>query len=299
MSITITAPAKVNMRLRIVGRRADGYHLLQMIMVPLEFGDTLTLSAESITASPQWFIDDGIALHADHAGIPLNGDHLCVRAARAMRHAADRHDPIAMRLVKRTPVAAGLGGGSSDAAAVLLGLNQLWDLQWPIQRLADIGLRLGADVPFFCWGQPALVTGIGERVEPLQKFPKLPILLVNPNHPVATPEVYRRYAESHGKGGAFCLTDDLSDARCPRIFERFEDVTACLVNDLEPITTRLVPELTEIRMRLQAAHADAVLMSGSGPTMFGVFRTIAARDTAHAALQGTGWWCCATSTTGA
>lgn len=292
-ALTIHAPAKVNFQLRVLGRRADGYHLLRMIMVPLTFGDTIVISDEipPSSSAAHWYTHDGINLCCENSPVPLDASHLCVRAAAAMREATGRRDAtITMRLTKRIPVAAGLGGGSSDAAAVLRALNRLWNLQWEPQALAEIGLRLGADVPFFCWGGPALVEGIGERVTPLKKFPVIPMLLINPNVPVATAEVYRRFA------GSFCLTDHPPDASAPPNFERFEDVTACLANDLEPITTALVPILVTLRDRLRKNGAEAVLMSGSGPTMFGLFRTVAARDAALEPLRETGWWVCATET---
>lgn len=291
-ALTLHAPAKVNLQLRVLGRRADGYHLLRMIMVPLTVGDTIVVSDEAPSSSAaHWYRHDGINLCCEHSPIPLDANHLCVRAAAAMREASGRRDAtITMCLTKRIPVAAGLGGGSSDAAAVLRALNTLWNLHWEPQALAEIGLRLGADVPFFCWGGPAVVEGIGERVTPLTKFPVIPMLLINPNVPVATAEVYRRFAS------AFCLTDPPPDASAPPIFERFEDVTACLANDLEPITTALVPILATLRDRLRKNGAEAVLMSGSGPTMFGLFRTMAARDAALESLRGTGWWVCATET---
>lgn len=294
--LTVEAPAKVNVQLRIVGRRPDGYHLLRMVMAPLAFGDTLVVSNEipagQMASSREWYVEDGLSLWCPNSPVPLTAEHLCVRAALAMRRATGRKESVTVRLTKRVPVAAGLGGGSSDAAAVLRALNTLWDLQWGPAALAEIGLRLGADVPFFCWGSAAWVEGIGEQIIPVGKFPTIPILLVNPNISVSTAEVYGRCAQT----SAFCLTDNRPNAKRPRNFERFEDVTAGLVNDLAPVTMALVPVLSTIQERLYAIGADAVLMSGSGPTMVGFFRTAVARDGAKKELANSGWWLCSTQT---
>ncbi len=287
--IEIFAPAKINVSLRVVGKRADGYHLLHMVMVPLQFGDQLVIGEAPVACPPARNVweRDGITLATDDDSVPLDDRHLCVRAANAIRVAAGRgSQKIWIHLTKHTPVGAGLGGGSSDAAAVLRGLGQLWQLEWSESQLAEIGVRLGADVPFFCWGRSALVEGIGEQVTPYANFPKLWILLVNPRVHVATAEIFKRYA--------FHLTPQRPDVRTPPFFATQENVAAILSNDLESVTIPEWPVIDVIKVRLRTAGAIGSLMSGSGPTVFGIFPSRQARDHAATAFAADPWWLCAT-----
>ncbi|MCK6426977.1 MAG: 4-(cytidine 5'-diphospho)-2-C-methyl-D-erythritol kinase [Burkholderiaceae bacterium] len=169
----LPAPAKINLFLHVVGRRADGYHLLQSAFVLIDWMDSLHLELRR---------DGGIG-RVD-LGAALPEDDLCLRAARALQQASGCHSGVQITLDKRVPWGAGLGGGSSDAATVLLGLNRLWGLHWPRQRLLEIGLTLGADVPFFIGGRNAWVEGIGEQLTPVPIEPRR-YLLVKP--PVAIP----------------------------------------------------------------------------------------------------------------
>ena len=153
----VPAPAKLNLFLHVVGRRADGYHLIESLMVPIDWCDTLHFERR----------DDGRIARED-LGDPLPADDLCLRAARALQAAAACSQGAIVRIEKRVPSGAGLGGGSSDAASTLLALNRLWGLDWPLDKLLPIGLSLGADVPFFLGGAPALVGGIGEQRAPVQ-----------------------------------------------------------------------------------------------------------------------------------
>lgn len=285
---TVLAPAKLNLSLQVLGKRLDGYHDLRMVMVPLSFGDTIELCppahAGEITLTQE--IDPALP-YGQAAALPIDERHLCFRAAKLLSEVADRRHGVHIHLRKCIPVGAGLGGGSSDAAAVLRGLNAWWQLGWSPNQLAELGLRLGADVPFFCYDGPALVEGVGERVKQYPTFPLVWVLLVNPGIAVATAEVYQRLG--------FGLTPQQVNARrLPLFFEQFEDVTSILANDLEPVTQQLVPVIHEIKSRLVAAGAVAALMSGSGPTVFGVFRTREDRDRARAQLTDAGWWLCAT-----
>lgn len=283
MNMKIFSPAKINCHLRVTGRRADGYHLLRMVMVPLDFGDDLDIVLDATAPPDGWqtWTRDDITVQSAPSAVALDQTHLCYRAALAMCEAVGGEGPVTIRLAKRIPVGGGLGGGSSNAAAVLHGLNRLWHLGWDAAQLARVGVQLGADVPFFCWGKPAVVGGIGEEVMPCGQFPNLPILLVNPVVHIATADIFRRID--------FQLTPTRPDASFPPLFERFEDVTAILQNDLEMVTVPLYPVIAEIKQRLTVA-GGAALMSGSGSTVFGVFRTAAARDAAYRSLQGSGWW---------
>lgn len=157
----LPAPAKLNLFLHVIGRRADGYHLLQSPFVLIDWCDTLHLERR----------DDGRILRHD-LGEPLPADDLCVRAARRLQQESGCRSGADISIVKRLPSGAGMGGGSSDAATVLLGLNRLWGLHWPRERLLPLALALGADVPFFVGGRNAFVEGIGERLTPIHIAPQ-------------------------------------------------------------------------------------------------------------------------------
>ena len=178
-----TAPAKVNLYLHVVGKRADGYHLLDSLVVFADVGDRLTLEP---AAAP------GLTVTGPFAGaIPPGDDNLALRAVRRLAAATGRPDGIAVTLDKRLPVAAGIGGGSADAAAVLRGLATLWDLAPDDPRLLEVAAGLGADVPVCLAGRTAWLGGVGERLEPGPDLAGVPILLVNPGVPLSTPEVFR------------------------------------------------------------------------------------------------------------
>jgi 4-diphosphocytidyl-2-C-methyl-D-erythritol kinase len=226
-------------------------------------------------------------------GVPGDARNLAARAARAFAAAAglDSEPGLRLRLTKAIPAAAGLGGGSSDAAAVLRALSERHPGRVAPERLRALALGLGADVPFFLDPRPARVTGVGERVEPLAGVPALWLLLASPGLPLATAEVYRAFdalapaltpsdpaptvralrALGVAGGGA---------ARLPR-----NELEAALRNDLEPAAARLCPPLARLRKRLGALGALGVGLSGSGPTLFGVFPDRAAAERAGAALQ--------------
>lgn len=263
-AITISAPAKVNTLLRVISKREDGYHDLQMVMVPLTLADEIRLMP----------IDSGIELIIDgHGDSGMEGrENLAWRAAAILTEASGRKDGVRIELTKRIPVAAGLGGGSSDAAAVLKGLNKLWDLGWGPHRLASFGKCLGADVPFFCYDKPAFVEGIGDIVSPFETFPDLFILLINPGFAVSTPWVYRQWDLQ--------LTTKGCDARSRPLFRAFRDVVSFLHNDLEAVTIYAHPEIADIKNFLFDTGAAGALMSGSGPTVFGVFDDVLKRDVA-------------------
>ena len=291
-TVEIKAPAKVNTYLRVVGRRSDGYHDLEMVMVPLTLADHLTLT----------LIPSGIELQVEGVSDPgMQGkSNLACRAAKAFFQEAGVKGGVRIRLKKNIPVAAGLGGGSSDAAAVLRGLNHLLGLNWPASRLASIGGRLGADVPFFCYGGPAHVQGTGDRVESLGGFPDVHFLLVNPGFSVSTPWVYKQWdlqwdlrialSQPQPEGQAIeGLTGQNQGATVRPLFRVVSDVVDSLHNDLETVTIPAYPEVAEIKNELLDRGAIGALMSGSGPTVFGVFENRRASDMAQAGLAKGRW----------
>ncbi len=178
--LTLTAACKVNLALEVLGKRPDGYHELATVMQTIDLADRLVVEDA-----------DDLSMATTSPDVPADGGNLALRAAAALREAAKVDRGVRVRLVKRIPVAAGLGGGSSDAAAVLLALNRLWGLRWPIDRLADVAVTLGMDVPFFLRGGVALGTGRGEKLARLEAG-ALALVLVNPGEALSTAAVYGR-----------------------------------------------------------------------------------------------------------
>lgn len=270
-SITLQAPAKVNYRLDVVGRRPNGYHDLRMIMQQVNLCDEISIRLVS---------QPGIRVTCGREGVPEGAENIAWKAARALLELAGHDQGVEVAIVKNIPVAAGLGGGSSDCAAVLLGLNELLGLQLSRERLMEIGVGLGADVPFFVFGKTALAEGIGELLSPLDKVPDAWVVLVNPNLPVSTAWVYQNLQ----------LTQRDQLARLPNSFENVADLCAVLGNDLESVTIPAFPVIDEIKRSLIASGAAGALMSGSGPTVFGLFEDEAVARQAAAKLQQRREW---------
>ena len=269
----VRAPAKVNLGLRILGRRADGYHELESLFVPLDLADELTLAIEPADApSVQLRLESG------GGGAPADASNLAARAADAFLTEAKLSLRVEIDLCKHTPVAAGLGGGSSDAAAVLRALRDHAPGAVEPQRLNALALHLGADVPFFLDPRPAWVRGIGERIEPVAGVPSLSLVLAGPGEPLATREVFRVHDVLHP------AAKELEPARAPAgdwLGDR-AGLAGFLHNDLEAAAVRLCPAIKRLRGELAARGAQAVGMSGSGPTLFGVFESPAAAQAAAA-----------------
>jgi 4-diphosphocytidyl-2-C-methyl-D-erythritol kinase len=175
----LPAPAKLNLFLHVIGRRADGYHLLESVFVLIDWADTLHLELR----------DDG-RLQRHDLGDPLPADDLCLRAARALQAASGTPLGADISILKSVPAGAGMGGGSSDAATVLLALNRLWRLDWPRERLLPLAATLGADVPFFVFGRPALVQGIGEQLSAVE-VPEQRFFVVKPAASLPTADIFR------------------------------------------------------------------------------------------------------------
>ena len=266
------APAKLNLGLRIVGRRGDGYHLLDSVFVAIDLADRIWVEADP--SGPK-----GVALEVDGGPRELADParNLAARAASAFLEAAGLEASVRVLLEKRVPVGAGLGGGSSDAGAVLRALAGCFPRAIGAGRLAELALALGADVPFFLDPRPARVSGVGECIAPLSDWPAFPVLVATPAPPLPTAEVFEAWDRSPG-----ALTPSEPGrnlARLPallaaRTADRAADseLTALLGNDLEPAATRLRPGIARVRAEIERAGARAVGMSGSGPSVFGVFR---------------------------
>ncbi|MGE0153935.1 MAG: 4-(cytidine 5'-diphospho)-2-C-methyl-D-erythritol kinase [Reyranellaceae bacterium] len=272
--IALKAPAKLNLGLRVLGRRADGYHLLQSLVVFLDLADEVTLAP-----ALAW----RLSLTGPFAAGLGAADNLALRAGRTLaRHATEDLAGCAglaadIVLAKHIPLAAGLGGGSADAAAVLRGLNELWRLHLPPQRLQEIAARLGADVPMCLAGVPAMAGGIGERIDPLP-LPGLSLLLVNLGIPLATADVFARLAPPYAE--ALTPPEALRDVAAVAAFAR------ALGNGLTAPAVALCPMVSAVLADI-AAVPDCLLaqMSGSGTTCFGLFENDVAASAAAAHLR--------------
>ena len=277
-TLILQAPAKVNYRLDVLRRRPDGYHDLRMIMQRFDLCDDILIT---LSDTP------GIRVTCGSEGVPDGPGNIAWRAADELLSLAGRKVGVDIVITKRIPVAAGLGGGSSDCAAVLMGLNQLLELGLSDARLMEIGVKLGADVPFFIFKKTALAEGIGEQLTAIEQIPQVWLAIVNPNVPVSTAWVYQNLQ----------LTNRSDDFKMPRFYSSIADICAVLGNDLEAVTIRRYPVISEIKGRLQALGAAGVLMSGSGPTVFGIFeQEDAARQAVVELTRGTGWFAAAART---
>lgn len=245
----VPAPAKINLFLHVVGRRADGYHLLQSLFVLVDWQDMLHFEVRS----------DGRLLRHD-LGPPLPAQDLSLRAAAALQQASGTHLGADISIDKRVPWGAGLGGGSSDAATVLLALNRLWGLNWPRPRLQDLALSLGADVPFFVGGRHAWVEGVGERLTPVQ-VPASWYAIVKPEPAIATASIFGSPLLKRDTEAAI-LADFLADAQLKQLlFEGFGR------NDLQPPAQSECPEVTQVAEWLESRFGNS-RMSGSGSAVF-------------------------------
>ena len=261
----IRAPAKINLSLRVVGRRVDGYHLLDTIMLPVSLYDDLDIRKLRRTTKGKNLAGPEIKVVCHYPSVPQDENNLAHRAARLLLARAKSDQPIEIRIRKRIPVGAGLGGGSTDAAATLVGLNRLLKLRLSEQQLERLALRLGADVPFFIRGRPARARGIGERLSPLGRIFRPWIVIVYPGFAVSTAWVYGNLPRKLTK-----LSVNTSIATSPTAFD---NLATLLVNDLEIVTIKRYQKIAAIKQRLLRLGAVGSLMVGSGSSVFGLFRS--------------------------
>lgn len=257
--LTIHAHAKINWALNITGRRADGYHLLDMVMQSIALHDDMTFEDA-----------DAITLIVDGA-VPAEPEkNLVHRAATALNAHAGTRRGARITLEKRIPARAGLGGGSADCAAALKALNRLWDLKLSEEDLSQIGARLGADVPFCLAGGLARVSGIGENVAPVSPAPEIPLVLVTPGGGLSTAEVFGLW-----DAGRFPPVTLDSGALADAVSRRdFTAIDALNQNALTAPAIALMPEIGRLMDDLRRLGARAAFMTGSGSTVVGVFETM-------------------------
>jgi 4-diphosphocytidyl-2-C-methyl-D-erythritol kinase len=287
--LRIDAPAKINLALHITGRRPDGYHLIDSLVVFAELGDQISVQLAD---------KDAFHLEGPEAAAlstEASGSNLVVRARDALRDAARQSGvelpQVDIRLDKRLPVASGIGGGSADAAATLKALCLLWDYQPGSETLSKLALDLGADVPMCLDGRALIARGIGEALNPVKLGFDLDLVIVNPRIGVSTPAVFS--ALKHRDNAPLPAPDGLDDKN------RFLDWLRAARNDLQPPAQRMVPAIDDCLSALHHAGAPLARMSGSGASCFGVFDSAEAAHTAAASRERRkpGWFIAATRTT--
>ena len=259
----IRAPAKINLNLRVVGKRRDGYHLIDTIMLPVSLYDELEIRKIRSPVDNKKTKDGMIEVSCDHPLVPGGEKNIVYRAARLIMQQTDKQQQVQIHIRKRIPVGAGLGGGSADAAATLIGLNRLLTVRLSAAKLEKLALSLGADVPFFIRARPARARGIGERLYPLHGIPSFWLVIVYPGFPVSTAWAFKKLPPT--------LTKPPVNTSIPTSLKRFDRLAKLLVNDLESVTLKRYPKIQLLKDRLLHQGAAGSLMSGSGSSVFGIF----------------------------
>ncbi|MGB5592880.1 MAG: 4-(cytidine 5'-diphospho)-2-C-methyl-D-erythritol kinase [Crocosphaera sp.] len=268
----LIAPAKINLYLEIIGDRPDGYHQLVMILQSIELGDHLEIRSNGT---------QDINLHCNHPLVPLDKTNIAARAAQLMiaefPQAFDNYGGVDITIDKRIPVAAGLAGGSTDGAAVLLGLDLLWELGLTVPQLQSLGENLGSDVPFCVNGGTAIATGRGEKLDPIHDLDNLWVVLAKYNNlAVSTPWAYQTYKQQFGNSyindsrGIQSRTSQVHSGPLVDAI-RYQDgqkIGQLLYNDLEKVVLSEYPQVAQLKKVLQQAGGLGTMMSGSGPTVF-------------------------------
>jgi 4-diphosphocytidyl-2-C-methyl-D-erythritol kinase len=258
MKLVFKTPAKINLGLFIIGKRPDGYHDLETLFQMVSLCDTVELES----------LENKVELVCDDSRVPTDETNLMTRAARLLQERFPDRSGLGCRMVlkKKIPMGAGLGGGSGNAAGILMGLNRLWDLKLQRAELSRIAAQLGSDIPFFLCAPSALGEGRGERLTALQSPKKFHVILVFPRVSMATAEVYQALN--------FNLTKNSKNIKILREFFSQSNIIslgAHLHNDLEPVVIERLPVVVSIKQKLSSLNADGTLLSGSGSVVFGIF----------------------------
>ena len=270
--LVVPSPAKINLFLRVLGKLPSGYHEIVTLMCRVDLFDTLTLS----------FNQPAISVYCAHPEVPEGPANLAYKAAELFFEALSRREGVAISIEKLIPVAAGLGGGSSNAAAVFMGLNQHCGFPFNTKDLMDMGAKVGADVPFFVFRHTAVARGIGEDLEPFDGMPPWSAVLVCPKCQISTAWVYEhlnlRLTNCEENYNVFPFLEDLSK------------VKDFLCNDLEQVTVGQFPEINAIKTALLDLGAEGALMSGSGPAVFALFQGPQQASLAFKRIEQQGRW---------
>jgi 4-diphosphocytidyl-2-C-methyl-D-erythritol kinase len=269
--VTVSAPAKINLVLRILDRRPDGYHNLWSLMQTVRLEDELSISINHSHSV--------INLRCDDPSLKADCSNLVSRAATAVLERGGQVVGLDIVLTKQIPMGAGLGGGSSDAAATIMGLNRILGLRWSKDLMAQVGQTLGSDVPFFLFAPSATVAGRGERVTPVRIMDSRWVVLVNPGFPIETKWAYQQLSESR-TGVVPVSRSHMALETSPEL--NWKQVLEIAENDFEVPVFKAYPLLRDIKQQLMSQGAEVALLSGSGATVFGVFSTEAGARSAQA-----------------
>lgn len=270
--IKLKAPAKINVRLDVLGKRQDGYHDLRMINTAVSIFDDIECE----------LIERGIVVECENdVAVPNGEKNIVYGVAKEILAYSNKNVGVKIKINKNIPSAAGMGGGSSNAASVLMGLNEMLRINLTKAKLMDIGLRFGADVPFFISQSPAIATGVGEQITRIKKMPKLPLVIVSPNIKVSTKWVFDKVEASNDNEPRELPVN----GEIPVQFATKKAIIRYLNNDLETVTTKMYPVVNDIKAILKKAGALACQMTGSGPSVFGIFSS---KETAEAASRKVG-----------
>ena len=264
-TLHLESPAKVNLRLEILKRREDGYHELRTLLQKISLHDTLHFSFKK---------EKGVSINADHPKLPIGKDNLVYKAAQSMLKVSDYKGGVCIEIEKRIPLGAGLGGGSSNAATTLKAMNQLLKSNLSKKELMEMGLEIGADVPFFFLEGAAIGLGIGEQLKK-KELPILWYVLIYPNFEVSTRWAYQN----------FVLTNQQFHFNLHKFLKSPEGISRILLNHLEEVVSKKYPQIGIMEKILFSARALGALMTGSGPTVFGLFQDDKSATGAYAKIK--------------
>ncbi len=272
-TLHLESPAKVNLRLEIMKKREDGYHELRTVLQKINLHDSLHFSLKK---------EKGLSISTDHPGLPVGKRNLVYQAVQSILKKSNYTGGVFVEIEKRIPLGAGLGGGSSNAAIALKAMNQLLKINLPKKELMRMGLEIGADVPFFFFDGAAIASGIGEQLKKIE-LPELFYVLIYPNFEVSTRWAYQN----------FILTKRQFHFNLHKLLRTPQEMSRLLRNDLEEVVSRKYPQIGVMKEMLCAAGALGASMTGSGPTVFGVFSGEGGASEAYKKIKrmvrGKGW----------
>ncbi|MBF0754636.1 4-(cytidine 5'-diphospho)-2-C-methyl-D-erythritol kinase [Jeotgalicoccus nanhaiensis] len=267
------APAKINLTLDTLYKRDDGYHEVSMVMTTVDLNDNLSFEKRR---------DRKIIIESDHQFVPTDRRNLAYQAAQLMMRRYKIKTGVTINIDKHIPIAAGLAGGSADAAATFRGMNALYNLGVGLDELAALSSELGSDIPFCVYGGTALATGRGEIIERLPRPPHAWVVLAKPSVSVSTKTIYGALKPGKNKPASELMKKAIID-------EDYEQILGTLKNDLEEVTVKKYPQVRKLLDNMKESGADGALMSGSGPTVFGIVRKERQSIHLYNAMKG----CCA------
>ncbi|ALV22442.1 MAG: 4-(cytidine 5'-diphospho)-2-C-methyl-D-erythritol kinase [Carnobacterium sp.] len=271
MEVIEKAPAKINLSLDVLQKREDGYHELEMVMTSIDLADRVTLKT---------IADNQISIRSNNGFLPLDQRNHAYKAALLIKETFGIQLGVDIVIEKKIPIAAGLAGGSSDAAATLRGLNQLWDLGLTLEELAVLGAEIGSDVPYCVYGGSAFATGRGEKIEPLDEIPQCWVVLVKPKKGISTGTVFSALAYD-------TIEHPDTQAMLAAIkTQNYNKMTQYAGNALEKTSIIRQPAIETIKQKMLQFGADTALMSGSGPTIFALCRKYSRAQRVYNGLKG-------------